>query len=68
MLLAEVHDHVCTTEEIITQLWPNTSRANKSDLYQYMHLLRRKIEEDTDNPRWILTIKGVGYCLNTKEQ
>jgi DNA-binding winged helix-turn-helix (wHTH) protein len=67
MLLAEVHDHVCSTETIIARLWPNTPRANKSDLYQYMHLLRKKVEDDPDNPRWILTVKGVGYSLNTKE-
>ena len=67
MLLAEVHDHVCSTETIIAQLWPNTPRANKSDLYQYMHLLRKKVEDDPNNPQWILTVKGVGYRLNTNE-
>lgn len=67
MLLAEAHDHVCSTETIIAQLWPNTPRANKSDLYQYMHLLRKKVEDEPNNPRWILTVKGVGYRLNTNE-
>ena len=67
MLLAEVHDQVCSTEKIIGKLWPNTRRANKSDLYQYMHLLRKKVEEDPDIPKWILTVKGVGYRLNTRE-
>ncbi|GAC22653.1 helix-turn-helix domain-containing protein [Paraglaciecola mesophila] len=66
-LLAQVHDHVCSTEKIIEKLWPDTRRANKSDLYQYMHLLRKKVEVDPDNPRWILTVKGVGYRLNTNE-
>jgi DNA-binding response OmpR family regulator len=65
ILLAHVHDHVCSTEKIIENLWPDTRRANKSDLYQYMHLLRKKVEADPDNPRWILTVKGVGYRLNT---
>ncbi|MFQ3234712.1 MAG: DNA-binding winged helix-turn-helix (wHTH) protein [Paraglaciecola sp.] len=65
MLLAEVHEQVCSTERIIKQLWPYTRRANKSDLYQYMHLLRKKIEQDPDHPRWISTVKGVGYKLNT---
>ncbi|QHJ10543.1 DNA-binding response regulator MtrA [Paraglaciecola mesophila] len=64
-ILAQVHDHVCSTEKIIENLWPDTRRANKSDLYQYMHLLRKKVEVDPDNPRWILTVKGVGYRLNT---
>jgi DNA-binding response OmpR family regulator len=65
MLLAEVPEQVCSTEKIIQLLWPGTRRANKSDLYQYMHLLRKKVEQDPDNPQWISTVKGVGYRLNT---
>ena len=63
-LLAENAERVCTTEKLITNLWPNRGRANKSDLYQYMHLLRKKVELDPDNPHWIITIKGVGYKLH----
>jgi len=63
-LLAEDPERVCTTEKLITHLWPNRGRANKSDLYQYMHLLRKKVELDPDNPHWIITIKGVGYKLH----
>jgi DNA-binding response OmpR family regulator len=63
-LLAEDPERVCTTEKLITNLWPNRRRANKSDLYQYMHLLRKKVELDPDNPHWIITIKGVGYKLH----
>ncbi|MFT6927961.1 MAG: DNA-binding response OmpR family regulator [Psychromonas sp.] len=65
--LAEHPERVCRTEKIITHLWPK-GRANKSDLYQYMYLLRRKVELDPDNPRWILTIKGVGYKLYTEKE
>lgn len=64
LLLAEFPERVCSTEKIIRLLWPNTRRANKSDLYQYMHLLRKKVERDPDNPQWISTVKGVGYRLN----
>jgi len=60
-LLSEDPERVCTNEKLITHLWPNRKRANKSDLYQYMHLLRKKVEFDPSNPCWIITIKGVGY-------
>jgi DNA-binding response OmpR family regulator len=63
-LLADSFEQVCTTDKIIKHLWPQTHRATKSDLYQYMHLLRKKVEHDPDNPHWILTIKGVGYKLH----
>lgn len=51
-------------DEIIDHLWPENNRATKSDLYQYMYLLRKKIEIDTNNPQWIITVKGFGYKLN----
>lgn len=65
-LLAADTDHIFTPQEIINHLWPENNRANKSDLYQYMHLLRKKLELDPYNPHWVLTLKGIGYRLNTK--
>jgi DNA-binding winged helix-turn-helix (wHTH) protein len=63
--LATDADRVFSSDEIVNHLWPDDYRATKSDLYQYMHLLRKKVEEDPDNPKWIITIKRVGYKLNT---
>jgi DNA-binding response OmpR family regulator len=63
-LLAKDVRRVLMVDEIIQHLWPVNNRATKSDLYQYMHLLRKKIEKDPNNPQWILTIKGFGYKLN----
>jgi DNA-binding winged helix-turn-helix (wHTH) protein len=63
-LLSTDTDRVFAADEIIDYLWPENNRATKSDLYQYMHLLRKKVEKDPNNPRWILTIKGFGYRLN----
>ena len=62
MLLSE-RSQVYTAEFIMKQLWPNTSRANKSDLYQYIHTLRKKLEPDPCDPKCLLTVKGVGYQL-----
>lgn len=64
-LLAKDVDRVFMTDEIINHVWPGNNRVTKSDLYQYMHLLRKKIEIDPNNPQWILTVKGFGYKLNT---
>jgi DNA-binding winged helix-turn-helix (wHTH) protein/AmiR/NasT family two-component response regulator len=63
-LLTKDVERVFMTDEIINYLWPENNRATKSDLYQYMHLLRKKIEIDPNNPQWILTVKGFGYKLN----
>jgi DNA-binding response OmpR family regulator len=63
LLLTDV-DRIFKADEIINHLWPENKRATKSDLYQYMHLLRKKIEKDPNNPQWIVTVKGFGYKLN----
>jgi DNA-binding response OmpR family regulator len=63
-LLAKDVDRVFMSDEIINHVWPENSRVTKSDLYQYMHLLRKKVEIDPNNPQWILTVKGFGYKLN----
>jgi DNA-binding response OmpR family regulator len=65
LLLTDV-DRVFMADEIISHLWPESNRATKSDLYQYMHLLRKKIENDPNNPQWIITVKGFGYKLNIR--
>jgi len=63
-LLSTDVDRIFMADEIINHLWPENNRATKSDLYQYMHLLRKKIEIDPNNPQWIMTVKGFGYRLN----
>jgi DNA-binding winged helix-turn-helix (wHTH) protein len=64
-LLTTDVEHIFTADEIIRHLWPESCRATKADLYQYMHLLRKKIEQDPNNPQWIINVKGFGYTINT---
>jgi DNA-binding response OmpR family regulator len=63
LLLSDIN-RVFMNDEIINRLWPESHRATKSDLYQFMHLLRKKIEKDLNNPQFIMTIRGFGYRLN----
>ena len=67
LLLSTDMDRVFTTEEIIEHLWPANGRANKSDLYQYMHLLRKKIEPDPASPQLLRNVKGFGYKLDINQ-
>jgi hypothetical protein len=62
-LLMEERAEICSAEAIVNQLWPNTRRASKSDLYQCIHTLRKKLEQNPCQPECLLTIKGVGYQL-----
>jgi len=62
-MLSDIN-RVFKNSEIINHLWPLSVRASKSDLYQYMHLLRKKLEKDPNNPRIIKTLRGFGYKIN----
>jgi DNA-binding response OmpR family regulator len=62
-LLVAVPGRVVSNEEIISSLWPRNSRATTSDVQQYVHLLRTKVEKNPKRPRWIKTVKGFGYRL-----
>ncbi len=63
LLLSTDVERIFTPDEIVNHLWPESHRATKSDLYQYMHLLRKKIENGPDSPQWIKNVKGFGYKL-----
>lgn len=57
-------NRVIPAHEIIDHVWPNSSNATNADLHQHIHLLRKKIEIDPKNPKWLITAKGFGYRLN----
>jgi DNA-binding response OmpR family regulator len=63
LLLTDVN-RIFLVDEIVKHLWPENRRATRADLYQYMHLLRKKVEKDYNHPQWLMNVKGCGYKLN----
>ena len=64
-LLISEPNRVFSTNEIIQTVWPNKNNADATDVKQYIHLLRNKIEASPSDHRLIQTVKGFGYrfCL-----
>jgi len=54
-------DQVITTADLVEQAWGMTDKAAVDNLKPYIHYLRKKLEEDPAAPRYIQTIRGVGY-------
>ena len=55
---------VCEKDEIISNVWKNSKTqegVTDQALDQIIYRLRKKIEEDPNNPKFIQTIKGRGY-------
>jgi DNA-binding response OmpR family regulator len=53
---------VFSREQLLRQVWGSSSDwQSDATITEHVRRLRRKIEEDPDNPRWITTVRGVGY-------
>jgi DNA-binding response OmpR family regulator len=63
-LLASDLGRVFSAEEIIVHLWSHNQRPSAANVHQCIYLLRKKIEVDVEQPRWLITVKGFGYKLN----
>jgi DNA-binding response OmpR family regulator len=56
-------NHTVPTETLLERVWSESDGADPSYVWVTMRRLRRKLEPDPDNPRYILTDRGVGYRL-----
>jgi len=48
-------------DQLIDRLWPNTARPNEGTVTEHVGRLRRRIEDDPERPRWVRTVRGIGY-------
>lgn len=58
---------VLPTETIVEQVWGYDGRGDKELVRGLVRRLRAKTEPEPHQPRYILTISGVGYCFATDE-
>jgi two-component system response regulator RegX3 len=61
--LATTPGRVCTREELMDEVW-GTETADDRTLDTHMYRLRTKLEKDSAHPKWIVTVRGVGFLLN----
>jgi two-component system KDP operon response regulator KdpE len=56
-------DRTVPTETLLNRVWSNADGADPSYVWVTVRRLRRKLEADPDNPRYLLTDRGLGYRL-----
>lgn len=61
--LARHRDKALATDWIFENVWGYDADLGVKTLAVYVRRLRRKIEADPDNPRFLLTVRGFGYKL-----
>jgi len=59
--LAERAGRVLSVEALAEGLWPDNPETNIDNVRWHIWRLRRKIEEDPEDPEFILTERGLGY-------
>lgn len=53
---------VFSRDQLLQQVWGSSSNwQSDATVTEHVRRLRRKIEVDPDNPRWIMTVRGAGY-------
>ena len=60
--------HVFTKEQIYEKIWGYDNAPDASNLSSFIRKLRLKIEPHPDNPRYIITVWGVGYKFSREEK
>ncbi|TWT07188.1 response regulator transcription factor [Planococcus sp. CPCC 101016] len=61
LLLAQTPNRVWTAEQLYDQVWGYYSEGDLQTVKVHISNLRRKIEPDPANPRFIQTVRGFGY-------
>lgn len=67
-LLAISANDVCTANQIVTHVWGYDGEGDAGLIKAHIRHLRQKVEPDPSNPRYILTVPGVGYTLIRREE
>lgn len=62
-LLAARAGEVVTRDELLDQVWGFDRFPTTRTVDNHLALLRSKIEDDPSHPRYLITVRGVGYKL-----
>jgi len=65
-LMAEAEGEPVTREKFLDAVWGYAAFPTTRTVDNHVASLRAKLEPDPDRPRWITTVHGVGYRLETK--
>ena len=56
---------VYTREQLLDAVWRDTSYVTVRSVDVYIRRLREKIQKDSENPRYVETMRGAGYRFET---
>ncbi|MBY7007243.1 response regulator transcription factor [Clostridium botulinum] len=66
-LLAHNQNQIISKEKLWDKVWGEDYFGFDNTIMVHIRKLREKIEDDSSNPKYILTVRGFGYKLSVKE-
>ena len=70
LLFSKLYDNqgkIVSMNALMDTLWPDGSFGFENSLIVHVRRLREKIEEDPSKPRYLQTVRGLGYRLRKGE-
>mgnify|MGYP000223051339 CR=1 FL=1 len=64
LLLAKYQGKILTKQRIYEEVWGEEYCYDDSNIMAIISRLRKKLEENTSKPKYIQTVKGIGYRFN----
>ena len=65
--LADNRGNIVTIDALCRAAWDDETFGYENTLMVHIRRLREKIEENPSKPRWLLTVRGLGYKLAKEE-
>jgi two-component system KDP operon response regulator KdpE len=62
-VLVENAGRIMTHQQLLDHVWGPTDAGDEGYVKRYIWYLRQKLEDDPNNPRYILTERGFGYSF-----
>lgn len=63
-LLASEPGRAWSRNDLLDKVWSTEYEGYQRNIDPHINRLRKKLERDPRNPRYVLTVRGVGYKLN----
>jgi len=68
VFLAATPDQVFTREELLEHVWGSTQEwQDPATVTEHVRRLRLKLEPDPGAPRWLHTVRGIGYRFSAAD-
>lgn len=66
VFLAQNPNRYFSSDQLIDAVWNHPGSISEKALMTHISNLRKKLGDDPDNPRYIATLKGVGYMFSNR--